>query len=311
MGREKKVLYEAKLFDLLDQYDKAFLFCADNVGSKQFMDIRACLRDIGGTILMGKNTLMKRCIRLYCENNKDDSWAALVPELVGNVGVLFVKDDFNKPQEIVQEFRRPSVAKVGAVAQCDVFIEAGPTSLDPSQTSFFQALGVSTKINKGSIEILSKIHIVKKGEKVGSSEATLLGKLGFKPFAYGLEITKVYDQGSFFDAAVLKITDEDIEKSAASAIQNVAALCLATGFPTLASVPHSIVNAYKENVLAFALGSNYTFPLADKVLEMLANPGAFAAAAPAGGAPAADAAPAAAPVEEEEEEEDLEFSLFD
>ena len=150
--------------------------------------------------------------------------------------------------------------------QCDVFIEAGPTSLDPSQTSFFQALGVSTKINKGNIEILSKIHIVKKGEKVGSSEATLLGKLGFKPFAYGLELTKVYDGGAFFDAAVLDITDEDMEASVALAIQNVAAACLALNHPTLASVPHSVVNAYKENVLAFALGSeSYTFPLADKV----------------------------------------------
>jgi hypothetical protein len=33
--------YEAKLFKLLDTYNKAFLFCADNVGSKQFMDVRA------------------------------------------------------------------------------------------------------------------------------------------------------------------------------------------------------------------------------------------------------------------------------
>lgn len=33
--------YEAKLFKLLDDYDKAFMFNADNVGSKQFMDIRA------------------------------------------------------------------------------------------------------------------------------------------------------------------------------------------------------------------------------------------------------------------------------
>jgi hypothetical protein len=33
--------YEAKLFKLLDDYDKAYLFNADNVGSKQFMDIRA------------------------------------------------------------------------------------------------------------------------------------------------------------------------------------------------------------------------------------------------------------------------------
>lgn len=35
------VQYEAKLFGLLDEYDKCFLFGADNVGSKQFMDMRA------------------------------------------------------------------------------------------------------------------------------------------------------------------------------------------------------------------------------------------------------------------------------
>ena len=35
------VQYEARLFKLLDDYDKAFMFNADNVGSKQFMDIRA------------------------------------------------------------------------------------------------------------------------------------------------------------------------------------------------------------------------------------------------------------------------------
>ena len=32
--------YDAKLCKLLDTYDKAFLVHADNVGSRQFMDIR-------------------------------------------------------------------------------------------------------------------------------------------------------------------------------------------------------------------------------------------------------------------------------
>lgn len=35
------VQYDAKLCDLMDTYDRAFLVHADNVGSKQFMDIRA------------------------------------------------------------------------------------------------------------------------------------------------------------------------------------------------------------------------------------------------------------------------------
>ena len=50
----------------------------------------------------------------------------------------------------MEEFRQPAAARANAVAQCDVDIAAGPTSLDPSQTSFFQALGISTKIQKGA-----------------------------------------------------------------------------------------------------------------------------------------------------------------
>jgi hypothetical protein len=45
---------------------------------------------------------------------------------------------------------------------------------------------------------------------VGASEAALLGKLGVKPFKYGLEVLKVFEGGSLFDVAVLDITDEDL-----------------------------------------------------------------------------------------------------
>ena len=44
----------------------------------------------------------------------------------------------------------------------------------------------------------------------------------------------------------------------------MAAACLALDFPTIASVPHSLVNGYK-NVLAVAVETDYTFPLAEKV----------------------------------------------
>jgi large subunit ribosomal protein LP0 len=60
----------------------------------------------------------------------------------------------------------------------------------------------------GTIEIVSDVHLIKAGDKVGASEAALLGKLGVKPFKYGLEIVKVYDSGSLFEPAVLEITGE-------------------------------------------------------------------------------------------------------
>lgn len=47
-------------------------------------------------------------------------------------------------------------------------------------------------------------------------------------------------------------------------MRNVASVCLQIGYPTIASVPHSIVNGYKR-VLAVAVETDYTFPLAEKV----------------------------------------------
>ncbi len=52
------------------------------------------LRDVGDSIvLMGKNTMMKRSIRLYCERTGDESWLGLTEILVGNVGLIFTKGD--------------------------------------------------------------------------------------------------------------------------------------------------------------------------------------------------------------------------
>lgn len=94
----------------------------------------------------------------------------------------------------------------------------------------------------------------------------------------------------------------------------MAALSLATGYGTVASVPHSIINAYK-NVLAVAVMTEYTFPLAEKVKAILADPEAFAKAAAAAAAAAAPAggdggAAAAAPAVEEESEDEMELDLF-
>lgn len=55
-----------------------------------------------------------------------------------------------------------------------------------------QALSIPTKINKGTVEIVSHVKLITAGDKVGASEATLLAKLGIKPFEYGLVIQQVY-----------------------------------------------------------------------------------------------------------------------
>merc|ERR1739840_22110 len=122
-------------------------------------------------------------------------------------------------------------------------IPAQNTGLGPEKTSFFQALQIPTKISRGTIEIVNDVQLLKEGDKVGASEATLLNMLNISPFNYGLA--------------------------------NVAAVSLAIGYPTVASVPHSVVNGFK-NLLAIAAVTDITFKEAATLKEYLADPSKFA-----------------------------------
>lgn len=76
----------------------------------------------------------------------------------------------------------------------------------------------------------------------------------------------VYDNGSVFDAAVLDLTDADMGDKFAAACGNVAAVSLELGFPTLASLPHSIANAFRALVGVVIEGCDtYSFEQADTV----------------------------------------------
>lgn len=304
----KKQEYAKRFRSYLQKYSKALIVNCDNVGSKQFQDIRRTIRS-HSIILMGKNTMIKKILNLYIEETGDKSWECLHDLLVGNLGIIFTNGDLNDLRAEISKFKVGAAARVGATAPCDVTVPAGGTGMDPSATSFFQALNIPTKINKGTVEIVSDVQVIKTGDKVTSSQAALLAKLGIKPFSYGLIAVYVYENGSIFDPKILDITDSDMAASAMAAIQNVAALSMATHVPTLPAVPHLLINGYK-NVLAIALATDYSFPKADKVKEMLLNPGAFAVAAPAAAA-AAPAAAAKKPEPESEEDEDMGFSLFD
>lgn len=313
---EKKIAYDEKMCQLLDEYNQVLVAAADNVGSNQLQNIRKGLRG-DSVVLMGKNTMMKRTIRVHAEKTGNETILNLIPLLVGNVGLIFTKGDLKEVSEEVAKYKVGAPARVGLVAPVDVVVPPGNTGLDPSQTSFFQVLNIPTKINKGTVEIITPVELIKKGDKVGSSEAALLAKLGIRPFSYGLVVLCVYDNGSVFSPEVLDLTDDDLVEKFAVGVSMVTSLSLAISYPTLAAAPHMFINAYK-NVLAIAVETDYSFPLADKVKEYLADPSKFAAVAAAPVAAAGSgAAPAAAKEEEkkdepaEESDDDMGFSLFD
>ena len=95
--------------------------------------------------------------------------------------------------------------------------------------------------------------------------------LNISPFTYGLAVQKVYDSGTVFDPAILDITEADLRSKFMAGVARVAAVSLAIKYPTVASVPHSLVNGLK-NCMALAAVTEITFKEAEKLKEFLGTP---------------------------------------
>lgn len=305
---DRKAEYFSKVHALFRQYSKIFIVNVDNVGSSQMHQIRSSIRG-QAILLMGKNTMVKKAMRDIV--SEFPHIEALFPLVKGNVGLVFTNGDLKSVRDAMTSHKVAAPAKVNVIAQCSVTIPAGNSGISPDKTSFFQALGIPTKVVKGAIEILNDVLILKEGDRVGASEAELLSMLNIMPFTYGVVVENVYDNGAIFPSSMLDVTDEALMKIYNEALNNVAALSLRVSFPTVASVPHSLINGFKS-LLAVSLSTDYSFPASEKLKDALANPQAFAAvSAPSSASQSSSTAPAAKEEPKEESDEDMGIGLFD
>ena len=144
LSPERKTEYFEHMKELLGSYSKCFVVSIDNVGSNQLQKTRQGLRG-SAEILMGKNTMMRKIIKEYAEENPGTSVEQLVDVVQGNVGFVFTNGDLGSTRKIIEENVRPAPAKVGAIAPCDVVVPKGPTGCDPGQTAFFQTLQIGRR----------------------------------------------------------------------------------------------------------------------------------------------------------------------
>lgn len=303
-----KLKYRARLEKLLEDYRNVLVCEVDMVGSRQMQQVRQKLRG-KAVLLMGKNTIIRKVIREYVEKNP--KLAKLVNFVYGNVGLVFTNSDLSEIRKAIVDIKVPAPARVGAIAPADCFVPAGPTGLDPGQTSFFQALNIATKIVKGTIEIINQVHLIRSGDKVTPSAVSLLAKLDIKPFFFGVKVTNVYEDGAVYEASVLDLSEADLLGKFMNGVSKIAAISLGIGVPTAASMPHVVAGAFKK-LVAIALATEITFKQAQSFKDYLANPDAFAAAAPAAaGGDKKDAKKEEEKKEKEESDQDMGFSLFD
>merc|ERR1719420_198309 len=168
--------------------------------------------------------MIRKGLQLGHEQHPEAGLDRLRANVQGNMGFIFATNcTLDDIREVLKKHRKPAAAKSGQVSMVNMNLPSGPTGLDPSQTNFFQALNIGTKIVKGQIELVSDFPILKIGDKVNPSAAVLLTKLSIKPFEYGMEVSQVFQDGSVFAAAVLDISDSVLISKFLAGIANMAA----------------------------------------------------------------------------------------
>jgi len=309
-GKQRKEPFCEKLQTLFTDFPAVLIVGCNNIGSHHMQKIKKALKD-DAIIVKAKNTLIRRALRIVDKDHQD--WQAILPYIKQNVALVFTKGDLSDVKKRLLALRISAPAKVGAFAPEDVWIKKGGTGLEPTKTSFLQALNIASKINKGQIDILQDVLLIRNGAKIGSSESVLLSLLNIKPFSYGLTCNHVYEEGKVYSAKNLDTTTVMIINRFTSTLSVVASISLALGLPTTASIPHSILGAYK-NLLAISVETNYVFDQAKLVKEMIENPDQYVQAPQETKTENKEKEPEPEPEPEpvkEESGEDMGFSFFD
>ena len=292
----EKLAMQKDLNRLIDSYERMVFVKLDNVTSQQMHAVR---RDLisKAEIVVGKKTTQKKIISLRAEAKNATPADQKMKELLcrdnfltGNVALCFTNMPVSELVAIFVKHRIQAPARVGAISPVEVIIPAGNTGMEPTMTSFFQALNIVTKIDKGTVAIMTDKKVLSPGDKVDSSISALLGKLKISPFYYNPEVVGVWEKGYLFTPEDLKLDDATIEAAFTQGINNLAGLSLGSGVATELSLPHAIADGFK-NLLAAAVATDFVFTEYNgkELIEGIKSGKAAAAAAPAAEA----AAPAA------------------
>jgi len=156
---------------------------------------------------ISKKTMLKSFFKNSSEF-RTNKWNKLYSRINGNIGFIFTNEKIRKMYYVFKNFCLKSFAKNGSKSRKNVIIRKGIKGLSPAQTPFFQALGISTRISKGSIEIIDDVLVLGKGEILNGSHETLFKKLNLKPYKNMLNIKYIISNNRHVDLRVLKVDNE-------------------------------------------------------------------------------------------------------
>ncbi|MFQ6055883.1 MAG: 50S ribosomal protein L10 [Methanosarcinales archaeon] len=241
MVREEKIAEVEELRKMMGNYSVIGLIDMFKLPSRQLQEIRKKIRG-KAVILMTKKSLLKIAIKNVEKKNMNEL-EKVIPQ---QPAIIFSQLDSFKLFSMIAKLKSPSFVKNGDIAQSDIKVSAGPTSLLPGPViSELSRAGIPAGVEDGKIAIKKDVTVVKKGEKISKELVNALRKLGIEAKEVGLNIVAIYDNGIVYTKDKLNLVNiypERIKEAFNQALNLSINIC----YPTKENIKFLLIKAFNS-----------------------------------------------------------------
>ena len=261
MLKKSKRIGETK--DLLKKHKVVGVASLQKVRAPQLQELKRNLKNYVYAQVT-KNTIMKRAI---VETHDKPELKKFVDHISGSNIFLFTDMNPFKLLLLLEKSKVKTMAKAGDEASEDVVIPAGNTGLPPGPIiSQFNAVGLPTRIESGSVSITRETLVVKKGEVISARLAAALSKLEIRSVESMLKMKAAYDDGIIITEDQLTLNVIEVERNLTKAHSDAFNLSLNIAYPFPENITFIIQAAHNE---AFNLALNSKTPTKDTITFLL------------------------------------------
>ncbi len=184
----------AKLTDLITSHKNIGVITMQPMSGSSIHQIRRDLRESNAKLVVSRNTIMRMALEQTKKKKKNVE--ALEQYVTGNAAFLFSDENVFQVAKYLDSNKVPAPARPGQIAPIDVLVPKMNTGVPPGTfIGELNAVGLPTRIERGTIAIPDDTVVVKAGEKVSKTLANILSRLGITPFKVGLQLDAAVSDG--------------------------------------------------------------------------------------------------------------------
>ncbi|QDZ23055.1 mRNA turnover protein [Chloropicon primus] len=183
--REWKEGLIEKVRDAVDKFPSVYVFKYKDMKNNSFKALRDKLRE-SSRFFLGSNKVLQVALGREAADEVRENMSQLSKLIKGHVGLLFTELPLEKVKEEFEGVVEPEFAKAGAKAKETVSFSKGKVDgphgnkLEHTLEPTLRKNGMPTKLNKGTIELITDFTLCEKGESLTPAQAALLRIFDYK-----------------------------------------------------------------------------------------------------------------------------------